>query len=466
MHRGNTILVVDDDAGVRQALSRFLRAEGFKIVEAESVRQAEDAASNAGPDLAIVDQRLPDGTGIDLLPKLRSILPEIGFVILTAHGTIDLAVQAIKRGADQFLTKPIDMSALLTLVARLLEGRRNRRKQLAARPRTEALDPFPGPSPRMRQLAADGAEARDADRPVLILGETGTGKGVLARWLHEGGPRAEEPFVDLNCAGMSRELLDAELFGHEVGAFTSAVKAKLGLLEVAHRGSVFLDEVGDMDVGIQSRLLKVLEEKRFRRLGDVRDRFIDIRLIAATHQDLGRLISAGRFREDLYYRISALELRIPALRERPEDIPFLARQILQAFAHEIGRQVPEMSEEVMATLQAHHWPGNIRELRNVLETAALRGRSETLAPEDLRLRPPAGFETPDASPQTLAQVESQHVRRTLSAMNGHVAHTARALGISTSSLYVKIKRLGLASSGGDSHIGQGSSPTPGRRGVR
>jgi DNA-binding NtrC family response regulator len=447
VQRNRRILVVDDDAGVRQAIGRFLHAKGFEVVEAGGVREAEKVASSAGPDLAIVDQRLPDGTGIELLPKLRAILPQIPFVVLTAHGTIDLAVQAMKRGADQFLTKPVDMNALFMLLTRLLEGHRNRQKQLASRPRPGMLDPFLGTSPAMRRLAAEAEEAREADRPVLVLGETGTGKGVLARWLHDRGPRAEEPFVDLNCAGMSRELLDAELFGHEVGAFTGAVKAKLGLLEVAHRGSVFLDEVGDMDVGIQSRLLKVLEEKRFRRLGDVRDRFVDIRLIAATHQDLERLISAGRFREDLYYRISTLELRIPALRERPEDVPLLARHILGSFAREIGRDVPTISKPALAVLQAHPWPGNVRELRNVLETATLRSRSGTLEPEDLRLHAPGGARTAAATLQTLADVERQHIRRTLASMNGHVARTARALGISTSSLYEKIKRLGLGTIG-------------------
>jgi DNA-binding NtrC family response regulator len=447
VQRSHRVLVVDDDAGIRQAIGRFLRAKGFEVVEAGGVREAEGAASSSGPDLAIVDQRLPDGTGIELLPRLRAILPQIPFVILTAHGTIDMAVQAIREGADQFLTKPIDMNALLLLLERLLEGRRNRQKQLATRPRPGVLDPFLGSSPGMRQLAVEAEEAQSTDRPVLILGETGTGKGILARWLHDRGPRAEEPFVDLNCAGMSRDLLDAELFGHEAGAFTGAVKAKLGLLEVAHRGSVFLDEVGDMDLGIQARLLKVLEEKRFRRLGDVRDRFVDIRLIAATHQNLERLISAGRFRQDLYYRIAALELHIPALRERPEDVPLLARQILESFAREIGHEIPRISGSALAVLQAHHWPGNLRELRNVLETATLRSRSGTLAPEDLRLHSSGAAHATRVSPQTLADVERQHIRRTLAAMNGNVARTARALGISTSSLYDRVKRLGLTTHG-------------------
>jgi DNA-binding NtrC family response regulator len=437
------VLVVDDDEGIRLALGRCLGARGYEVVPAAGVREAEAAAAKAGADLAIVDQRLPDGTGLELLPRLRAILPHLPIVILTGHGTIDMAVQAIKDGADQFLTKPVDLEALVLLAARLTDARRNRQKQMAARPRPDALDPFLGESAAMRKLREEAEDARKADRPVLILGETGAGKGVLARWLHDSGDRAQEPFVDFNCAGLSRELLDSELFGHEAGAFTGAVKAKVGLLEVAHRGTVFLDEIGDTDPAVQARLLKVIEEQRFRRLGDVRDRVVDIRLLAATHQDLSRLMTEGRFRSDLYYRISALELRIPPLSERPEDVPVIARRILDSFAREVGRAVPGISESAMGVLQAHTWPGNVRELRNVLETAVLRNRSEQLEPEDLRLRPSPAEASSGALP-TLAEVERRHIRRALEVSGGHVGRAAHALGVSTSSLYERIRRFGLS----------------------
>ena len=445
MRRKEKILLVDDDDGIRAALGRYLRARGYEVADAGSMQEAE-AAATAGVDLALVDQRLPDGTGLELLPRLRAVVPQLPVIMLTAHGTIDMAVQAIKDGADQFLTKPIDLDALVVLLERLLEARRNRQKQLATRTRAGGVDPFLGVSAVIRKLAEEAREVLETDRPVLVFGETGAGKGVLARWVHDSGQRSDEPFVDLNCAGISRELLDAELFGHEAGAFTGALKARPGLLEVAHRGSVFLDEVGDMDPGIQARLLKVLEEKRFRRLGDVRDRVVDIRLIAATHQDLGRLIADGRFREDLYYRISALELRVPALRERPEDLPLLSREILASFAREVGRPMPDISDGALGVLSSHQWPGNVRELRNVLETAALRNRSGTVQPEDLRLRTAAATESA-TSISPLAEMEKQHVQRALAATNGHVARAAGLLGISTSSLYERIKRLGL--SGGD-----------------
>ena len=444
MKRRETILLVDDDDGIRTALGRYLRVRGYDVCDAGTLREAEIAAASAGVDLAIVDQRLPDGTGLELLPRLRLALPHVPVIMLTGHGTIDIAVQAIKEGADQFLTKPVDLETLVLLLDRLLEGRRIRQKQAASRPRPGALNPFLGTSEAIRRLAEEAAQVLETDRPVLVLGETGAGKGVLARWIHESGPRAEEPFVDLNCAGISRELLDAELFGHEVGAFTGAVKARAGLLAVAHRGSVFLDEVGDMDPAIQARLLKVLEEKRFRRLGEARDRFVDIRLIAATHQDLARLMSQGRFREDLYYRISALELRIPPLREREEDLPLLAGAILAAFAREVGRPTPELSPATESVLRGNPWPGNVRELRNVLETAALRSRGGVIQPEDLRLRAAGGVALAGGALPTLAEVERQHVARVLAATGGHVARAAAVLGISTSSLYERIKRFELS----------------------
>ena len=440
MKRRAKILLVDDDDGIRLAVTRYLRARGYDVAEAANCRAAEAATATAGVDLVILDQRLPDGTGLEFLPRLRLLVPQAPVIMLTAHGTIDVAVQAIKEGADQFLTKPVDLEALTLLLDRLIEARRDRQKQLAVRPCSSLPNPFLAESDAVRRLADEARQAAETDRPVLILGETGTGKGVLARWLHDAGPRTEEAFVDLNCAGISRELLDSELFGHDVGAFTGAVKARAGLLEVAHRGSLFLDEVGDMDVGIQARLLKVLEEKRFRRLGDTRDRFVDVRLVAATHQDLGRLIAERRFREDLYFRISALELRIPPLRARAEDIQLLARQILDAFAREVGRAAPDVSLAALAVLKAYHWPGNVRELRNVLETAAIRNRSGAIHPEDLRLRP-ASTREPGAAIPSLAEVERAHLQRALAAMDGHVARTAKALGISTSSLYERLKRF-------------------------
>jgi DNA-binding NtrC family response regulator len=438
------ILVVDDEPAVRLGLRRFLEKQGYEVHEAEDCGSAEQACAAALPDVAILDQRLPDGDGIDLLPRLKEACPGLSVIMLTAYGSIDLAVRAIREGAEQFLTKPLDLQAVCIVVERLVEDRRNRKRQLALRATEDAFDPFLGTGRTIRMLSAEAHRLVDTDNPVLILGETGAGKGVLARWLHDTSPRSAEAFVDLNCAALSHDLLESELFGHEAGAFTGATKRKVGLLEVANHGTVFLDEIGDMDLAIQARLLKVLEEKRFRRLGDTRDRVVDVRLIAATNGDLRRLITEKRFREDLYFRISALPLVIPPLRERREDLPALAHDILRRSAARRAQDAV-LSEEALAELSSYPWPGNIRELRNVLERALLLCEGHVIRPSDFRLggsgrsiaEPPGGV-------ATLEQVERDHIARVLEIEHGHVARAAAQLGISTSSLYDRVKRYGLS----------------------
>jgi DNA-binding NtrC family response regulator len=366
------ILVVDDESGVRFGVRDFLESHGYDVAEADSGRAAEAAFRESLPDAAIVDYRLPDGDSLELLPRLRAIDRSVPVVILTAHGSIDLAVRAIKEGAEHFLTKPVELPSLLIVLQRLLEAQRVRRRQLAGTSRAarDEINPFAGASPVIRRLAEDAKRVARAESPVLIRGETGIEKGVLARWLHTHSPRAEESFVDINCAGLSRDLLESELFGHEKGAFTGAVAGKVGLLEVAHRGTVFLDEIGDVDPQIQPKLLKVLEEKRFRRVGDPGDRQVDIRLIAATHQDLSRLVREKRFREDLFYRISTIPLVVPPLRERVEDISILARYVLDRVSAELGRAGVSLAPAAEKALEDYRWPGNIRELRNDGETPA------------------------------------------------------------------------------------------------
>jgi transcriptional regulator with PAS, ATPase and Fis domain len=329
------------------------------------------------------------------------------------------------------------------VVERLIEDRRNRQKQLAV-PVPDALDPFLGQSRCIRALALEAGRLLETDHPVLIQGETGVGKGVMARWLHDHSSRGAESFVDLNCASLSRELLESELFGHEPGAFTGAAKRKLGLLEVANHGTAFLDEIGDMDLAIQARLLKVLEEKRFRRVGDVRDRSVDVRLIAATNRDLQRLMATNAFREDLYFRISALPLVIPPLRERPEDIPDLARDILRRASSKKARETV-LADEALAELSAYGWPGNIRELRNVLERAVLVCSANVIRPNDFRFGTGGRQAVASQEPvSTLADVERNHIAKVLELQGGHVARAAAQLGISASSLYDRIKRYGLA----------------------
>lgn len=439
------ILVVDDEAGVRLGIRRFLESKGYQVQEADTCQGAEEAFRSGPPDAAILDFVLPDGNGIDLVPRLKKLEPRVPILMVTAHGSIELAVRAVKEGADQFLTKPAQLPALLVMLERLLEERRARRKDLAGATRQarEGADPFLGESPLIRRLAEEAWKICASESTVLIQGETGTGKGVLARWLHDHGPRAEEAFVDLNCAGLSKDLLESELFGHQAGAFTGANQAKLGMFEVAHRGTVFLDEIGDMDPAVQPRLLKVLEEQRFRRVGDIRDKQVDIRLIAATHQHLTTLVQQQRFRSDLFFRISTIPLTVPPLRQRPQDIPALARHLLERCGREMGRTGVLLSPEALDGLCEYSWPGNIRELRNVLERALLLGDGAEIRTQDLRLAGPGlPVSTLVGGEETLilADLERNAIAAALAAENGNVERAASRLGISRSALYKKIKR--------------------------
>ena len=444
----NRILLVDDEPGVRFGIRGFLESHDYQVDEAETFAEAEEVFRAAPPDAAILDYSLPDGNALDLLPRLKEIDSGIPLVILTAHGSVDLAVRAIKEGADHFLTKPVELPALLVIVNRLLENQRNRQQHLARKSRQlrESVDPFIGTSAVIRELAEQAARVVASESPILIKGETGSGKGVLAAWLRDNGPRADEAFIDLNCAGLSRDLLESELFGHEKGAFTSAVVSKQGLLEVAHRGTLFLDEIGDMDLQVQPKLLKVLEEKRFRRLGDVRDRRVDIRLLSATHEDLGLLAREKRFRSDLLFRINTIPLVVPPLRSRVEDIPLLARYLLERMARPRGDV--QLSSDANDALQSYQWPGNIRELRNVLERAVLLTDHQELVRRDLRFDPSETVDHryPDDSSLTLQEVEERHIRKVLELERGHVDRAATRLGIPRSSLYQKIKRYRIVPS--------------------
>ena len=439
----NKVLVVDDESGVRFGIRDFLEQQGYEIEEAETCEDAQHIFRTSRPDIVIADYMLPDGTALDLLPRLKEIDGGIPLLVLTAHGSIDLAVRAIKEGAEQFLTKPLELSTLLVILQRLLQKQRNHHKQLASKSRQvrHSVDPFIGTSSAIRTLAEQARKILSTESPVLILGETGSGKGVLARWLHQNSPRADEAFVDLNCAGLSRELLETELFGHEKGAFTSAIASKQGLFEVAHRGTIFLDEVGDVDLQIQPKLLKVLEEQRFRRVGDVRDRQVDVRLIAATHQDMGQLVRNKRFRDDLYFRISTIPLSFPALRERVEDIPTIAQYLLDKIAADLGRGRLQLDEGSVQALQAYSWPGNIRELRNVIERAVLLSGENDIRLQDLQFDAHTQVGAPFLDTRlTLLELEKQHIERVLREERGRVEKAAKRLGIPRSSLYQKIKK--------------------------
>jgi DNA-binding NtrC family response regulator len=449
-----SILLVDDHESIRAAIADYLEGQGFAVATARGMAEARATFRARMPDAAVLDYDLGDGDALQLLAEMRALDPACGIVILTGQGTIDLAVRAMREGADHFLTKPVELPALRVILERLLAHRRAQRQHEAATPRLggDGPDPFLGAHPAIRRLADQARRVLPTDQPVLILGETGSGKGVLARWLHRQGPRGGEPMVDLNCAGLSRDLVEAELFGHTKGAFTGAVNAKRGLFEVAHHGTVFLDEIGDLDPPVQPKLLKVLEEQRFRRVGDVEDRTVDVRLLAATSLDLGALVRAGKFRSDLYFRVSTLVLSVPPLRERPEDLPLLGQHLLDWISSRRGRRGVSLGADALGALQRYPWPGNIRELRNVLERAVLLSDRSELRREDLHFDAtttsiPASTTAASGNEiTTLAEMERVMVTRALEATGGRVAEAAARLGVPRSTLYQKLKTLGISSS--------------------
>jgi DNA-binding NtrC family response regulator len=444
------ILIVDDENGIRFALRNYLEGCGYEVREVEDIASCRMAFRDWRPDAIVLDYKLPDGTALDLVEPIKAFDPSITIIVLTGHGSIELAVQSMKDGADHFMTKPIELSVLAAVLEKSLALQRSRRRDLVAKSsRTEVTrDPFIGKSRAIARLREDARRVLDSDLPVLIEGETGSGKGVVAEWIHQAGPRCDAAFVDLNCAGLSKEFLESELFGHEKGAFTGAVGAKQGLLELAHAGSVFFDEIGDMDILVQAKILKVVEAKKFRRLGDVRDRSVDIRLIAASHLNLVSLVGENKFRSDLYFRISTLPLVVPPLRERVDDIPEIAEHLLKTAGRD-GRHLITLTREAVRALQAYQWPGNIRELRNVLERALLLSENGgTIDARHLQFTAMlANSPSRGGTGMTLEELERGYICDVLNEVGGKVDVAAGRLGIPRSSLYQKLKKYGLSARG-------------------
>lgn len=431
------ILLVDDDPGTRFGFSRYLIRIGYAVQEASSLAEAQEAVSGQRFDALLLDHLLPDGKGVDWIPVLRKDFPDLPIIIITGAGDLPMAVEAMRRGADNFLTKPVDMAGLEVFLEKILELGTIRRRQSTEQRLTKKEAFYFGQSPAIQQVRELAALAAESDSTVLLQGESGTGKGMLAKWIHDQSRRNTQPFVEINCSGLRGELLSSELFGVMRGAFTSAVQDRSGLIEVADKGSLFLDEVGDMELGVQAQFLKVIEEKNFRRLGEVKSRRSDFRLLCASHKDLQQETSQGRFRKEFYYRLHVFPILLPPLRERPEDIPGLVTHLLGT----LGMSYSQVSPEVLGILTGYSWPGNIRELRNVLERAGILAGGKPLAPvhfPGLDGLPSAGgaSETP-LSPdyRQASQIDSL-----LKEFGGDVNKTAQALGISRATLYRRLKK--------------------------
>ena len=442
------LLIVDDDPNVVAGLQALL-ADEWEVKTAMTTREARSVFADFSPDVVLLDMNLPDGNGVDVLHDFKMYSEAVSVIMMSGVGTVDSVVESMKLGAETFLQKPFDYSLLsLTLeqVARMVATRR----ELIALRRGDATEQerLPGLSPAVQNLNQLLGQIARAPSPVLIEGDSGTGKGVFARLIHNRSPRARAPFVDLNCAGLSKELLESELFGHERGAFTNAMNTKQGLFEIAADGTLFLDEIGEMDVTVQARLLKAIEDKRFRRVGGIRDLTANFRLVAATNRDLGAEVAANRFRADLYYRLNVVRVRMPPLRERIEDIPLLVDVILRPLSKELGRPAPTVSPRALKKLQSYAWPGNVRELRNVLERAMLTMTGKEIANEDLLLesdtkslaKTSGGMPSADWEIRALDDVVADYVTASVTAAGGNVRKAARQLQISPSTLYARMKK--------------------------
>ena len=442
------LLIIDDEVAITSAFGTFFERTGHHgVTRAHSGQEGIDTAKRIRPDIVLLDLRLPDMTGFDVLSRIK----ELGAVVImiTAYGDVPLAVQAMQNGAENFLTKPVDLQHLAVVVERAVEKVRLRQLNavMAERRSGEAQSTL-GASPAMRELADQiTLLAASAKTTVLLIGESGTGKGTVAEHIHRQSPRAPGPFIEVNCAALTAASLDSELFGHERGATNEAREAKAGLLEVASGGTLFLDGIGDLDAHQQPKLLRVLEGKGFRRLGGTQEISADVRLIAATNKDLVHEVTAGRFREDLYYRLSVMPVHLPPLRARArEDLVELIGHLIDQLAAPMTDAPRALTDDALERVLRYAWPGNIRELRNVLERAMIMGRGR--AAIDVPLLPP---EVRDASgrgvehhvPRTLAEVERAHIERTLSAHDGNRTHAARELEISRATLIKKIKAYGL-----------------------
>jgi DNA-binding NtrC family response regulator len=441
MSRPATILVADDDPIARDLLVEVLARSGYEVVAAGSGKECIDRAAAIPIDLALVDLRMPDLDGLGVLRHLATVRPEAPVIIVTAFATMDTAIAAVRAGAYDFLSKPFKMEEIEVVVRRTLEHQRLAREHLQFRQELRdrhRVENIVGQSPQMVEVYKLIARVADLDTTVLVVGETGTGKELVARAIHAASPRASRPLVVVECPALPDALFESELFGHERGAFTGAHTARRGLLESAQGGTCLLDEIGDLPLALQAKLLRVLQEHELRRLGGNEMIPIDVRVLAATNRDLKALVAESRFREDLYYRLNGITIGLPPLRERRQDLPLLAQHFVDKHARSSGRPVRHLADEALALLAEHDWPGNVRELEHVIERAVVLASTEVLLADHLPAEIRHPVEPPLRLPRnrmTLEEVKRWHVTQVLQDTGGNKQKAAELLGIDRRTLY-------------------------------
>ncbi|RJP25143.1 MAG: sigma-54-dependent Fis family transcriptional regulator [Candidatus Omnitrophota bacterium] len=449
----STILITDDELNTREGLRKAIESESRKVDVAADGDEALDKIKKNNYDVLITDMRMPGMDGMTLLREAKKEAPDLGVIVLTAYGTIEMAVEAMRCGAYNYLTKPVNLDELEMLVEQILDKRRIEMENEYHRERDAAVEGFEGiigESPPIRSLRERIKQIAPSKATVLITGETGTGKELVAQAIHNLSPRKKRLFVPVHCAALSENLLESELFGHERGAFTGAIKQRKGRFELADQGTIFLDEISEISTAIQVKLLRVLQEKEFQRVGGSETISVDIRILAATNTNLQELAEEGKFREDLYYRLKVVTLDVPPLRERVDDIPLLAHVFIKRFAKENAKGIMEISDEAMTSLKKYHWPGNVRELQGVMESMVILATGKQLeidnVPYEIRRDSDVKPEVLVTGNVTLSDIEKQVILETLEKYNGNRTKTAEALGIGRRTLIRKIHEYGVSHS--------------------
>ena len=450
MKKGWPILVVDDEEVMSESMAAWLREDGYRVDTAANGQAALELAKTTDYAICFIDLKMPGGMdGIETMMEIRRIRPDASIIIITAYATVDTAIQAMKEGAQEYIVKPCHPQEISMLVSRILKLKKLQsenvilRKKISRKYRHHDIITK---NPRMEEILALTQEIASLRSTVLICGESGTGKELVARAIHYSGARAEKPFVSVSCAALTETLLESEFFGHEKGAFTGAEGQTKGKFELADSGTIFLDEIGDISPKLQADLLRVLQERRFYRVGGTDEVSVDVRVIAATNKNLAAEVKEGRFRDDLYYRLNVIEIRIPPLRERREDIPLLAEHFVQTIASELGKDISGISGEALKVLIDYDWPGNVRELENVIERAIVTSHNGTLVDSDFswltqRGKPGQDWDVPDVP---LSELERRAIIAVLERKQGNVKEAAASLGIDRSTLYDKLKRYEIA----------------------